>query len=69
MDLDTVVQECRDRRARLGKRLGRGNKMGDGTVLEEEGIRNVAVPGEGKGAWEGRVGWWADLEARALRGE
>ena len=69
IDFDTLVQECRTRRAALGKRLGRGNQMPDGTVLEEEGIRNVAVPGQGKGAWEGRVGWWADLEARALRGE
>jgi xylulokinase len=69
IDFDTLVQECRDRRAALGKRLGRGNKMSDGTELQEEGIRNVAVPGPGKEAWEGRVGWWAQLEARALRGE
>jgi xylulokinase len=60
---DDLVRECREARRKL-----RGEEQTD-EDLEEEGIRTVASPGEGRGAYERSVGWWQALEERALMGE
>ena len=59
---DDLVKECREER-----RAVRGKAAGE--MLEEEGIRIVASPGDGSGAYERSVEWWQALEARALKGE
>jgi xylulokinase len=66
VEFDTFVQECRERRAEK-RRVG--SSGGGGVELEEEGIRAVAVPGEGAAAWEKSVEWWKLLEARAVIGK
>jgi xylulokinase len=66
VEFDTVVQECRERRAARRKAANGG---GEGVDLEEEGIRAVAVPTEASGAWEKSVEWWRVLEARAVIGK
>lgn len=66
VEFDTFVQECRDRRAMRRKEGGRNL---EGAGMEEEGVRNVAVPGPGAEAWEKSVEWWRLLEARAVAGK
>lgn len=56
---DEFIGECRDER----KQRRKGGKV-DG--LEEEGIRNVALPGPGSAAYDGIVDRWRSLEQRAL---
>jgi xylulokinase len=58
---DEFIGECREERKQQRGRVGKV----DG--LEEEGIRNVALPGEGSAAYDGIVERWRALEARALQ--
>lgn len=66
VDFDTVIEECRGRRAaaRRARAVSNGEVRDDD--LEEEGIRNVALPGPGTEAWERSLEWWRLLEAKAL---
>jgi len=48
---------------REARRAARG---GVGDAEEEEGIRVVAAPGPGSGAYERRVEWWRALEKKAM---
>lgn len=57
---DELIRECRE---------ARREARGDGPLADdqdEEGIRVVASPGEGRGAYERSVSWWQTLEDRAL---
>jgi xylulokinase len=60
ISFDDVVRECRMRRAKV-----RGNVCGQ-VNMDEEGIRVVAAPGEGAGAYEKSAEWWKALERKAL---
>lgn len=60
---DDLVDECRS--ARKAARSSKAVEIDQ----EEEGIRAVAQPGEGRGAWERSVEWWQSLEDRAMGGE
>ncbi|OCF78763.1 xylulokinase [Kwoniella mangroviensis CBS 8886] len=64
ISFDQVIQECRDERRRI--RGGEGEGQGQEVDLAEEGIRVIATPGEGARAYERRVEWWRELEAKAL---
>lgn len=65
VEFDSLVQECRDRRAVRRREAG---GVTEGIELEEEGVRAVATPGPGAAAWERSVEWWRLLEARAVVG-
>ncbi|ORY30996.1 putative xylulokinase [Naematelia encephala] len=58
---DELVTECRQTRA------ARRGEVKTGTDIQEEGIKVVATPGPGSGAYERRVEWWRAMEERALR--
>ena len=60
---DEVIKECRE--ARAMKRGEKGKEVREVDV-EEEGIRVIAVPGSGSGAYERSVDWWRVLEDRAM---
>ncbi|WVW80699.1 hypothetical protein I302_102685 [Kwoniella bestiolae CBS 10118] len=57
---DQVIKECREKRRKI-----RGGE-GESSDLAEEGIKVIATPGEGARAYERRVEWWRELEAKAL---
>ena len=59
---DDMVRECREIRREV-----RGDAGGQ-MELEEEGIRVIASPGPGAGAYERSVAWWQALEQRAIAG-
>lgn len=60
VSFDELIGECREARKAARKHSEKEES------LEEEGIRVVASPGDGRGAYERSVGWWQALESRAL---
>lgn len=60
---DDLVRELREAR-----RAAREDQQAEESQ-DEEGIRVVASPGEGRGAYERSVSWWQALEGRALSGQ
>lgn len=64
LPFDEVISRCRE--ARRETRKGQDSKGGLGDNDVEEGVKIVAVPGEGAAAYAQCGEWWKSMEKRAL---
>jgi hypothetical protein len=65
VEFDELIHECREERRVARKKMEGKDLRVDADV--DEGVRIMARPGHGSGAYAKCIEWWAALEQRALR--